>query len=100
MTRPRTMMRSPLCSLVGALYSCADDCTASHCVVAGPIGPIEPAWHDRVDLLERAILATREALTETARRDVYIYLTCELDEPDAAEAWHQLALGPQMEDEG
>lgn len=51
----------------------------------------------RIDVLERAILATRDALTEQARRDVHIYLTCELDEPEAAEAWHQLTLAPHDE---
>lgn len=54
-------------------------------------------WSVADDLLrlaatERAILATRQSLTEQARREVHLYLSCEVQDEWAALVWHKLAL--------
>ena len=46
----------------------------------------------QIEPLERAIRATRHSLTEHARYDVLTYLTCEVDDPIAADVWHELAI--------
>lgn len=51
-------------------------------------------------LVERAVLATREALTETARREVHQYLINELADDRAGECWYELALAPHDADIG
>ena len=45
----------------------------------------------------RAMRSTRLSLTEQARRDVHMYLVCEMEDDTAAEEWERAALRPAKE---
>lgn len=45
----------------------------------------------------RAMQSTRDSLTETARREVHMYLSCELSDDAAADEWYEAALAPTSE---
>jgi len=47
----------------------------------------------------RAIHATRFSLTEQARRDVHVYLSCEAEDDAAAAEWYEMALAPRNDEE-
>lgn len=54
------------------------------CDVAADLSRLAPT--------ERAVLATREALTEQARREVHMVLSAECRDDLASHVWHKLAI--------
>jgi hypothetical protein len=48
----------------------------------------------------RAMAGARDGLTETARREVHMHLSAELNDQEAAAEWHEATIAPVAADEG